>query len=107
MQRRDRPAGHRFEQRGNETDRYGSAEYQISRQRHPDPVEHQHVVGNGIVDIGVGRIAVGTQPTSCALVIGSPLANSVTSCPIRTNSSVRYETYAPVPPYSRGGTQLS
>src|SRR6478735_10044703 len=50
------------------------------------------------------RIAVGTQPTSCALVIESPLANSVTSCPIRTNSSVRYETIRSVPPYSRGGT---
>src|SRR6476660_9515225 len=50
------------------------------------------------------RIDVGTQRTSCALVIESPLANSVTSCPIRTNSSVRYETIRSVPPYSRGGT---
>src|SRR6185437_11528113 len=38
------------------------------------------------------------------LVIESPLAKSVTSCPIRTNSSVRYETIRSVPPYSRGGT---
>src|SRR6478609_11730346 len=50
------------------------------------------------------RIDVGTQRTSCALVIESPLANSVTSCPKRTNSSVRYETIRSVPPYNFGGT---
>src|SRR5262249_1824653 len=44
------------------------------------------------------------QRTSLAAVLESPLANSVTSWPWRTNSSVRYETTRSMPPYSCGGT---
>src|SRR5262249_31913491 len=48
--------------------------------------------------------ARGQAATSFALVWESPLANSVTSCPSRTSSSVRYETTRSVPPYRLGGT---
>jgi hypothetical protein len=39
-----------------------------------------------------------------AVVLESPLANSVTSQPKLTNSSVSQETTLSVPPYSFGGT---
>src|ERR1700687_4915843 len=39
-----------------------------------------------------------------AAVSESPLANSVTSCPNSTSSSVRYDTTRSVPPYFNGGT---
>src|SRR5215216_750707 len=39
-----------------------------------------------------------------ALVIESPPANNVTSCPSATNSSVSHETTSSVPPYDLGGT---
>ena len=52
MQRRDRPAGHRFEQREMKL-----IDMEVQNIKFlggvADPVEHQHVVGNGIVDIGV------------------------------------------------------
>src|SRR5580700_4561199 len=44
------------------------------------------------------------QLTNLAAVTESPEANSVTSWPSRTRSSVRYETIRSVPPYKRGGT---
>ena len=52
MQRRDRPAGHRFEQREMKL-----IDMEVQNIKFlggvADPVENQHVVGNGIVDIGV------------------------------------------------------
>jgi hypothetical protein len=48
--------------------------------------------------------ARGQGGTSLALVRESPLANSVTSCPKSTNSSVNQETTRSVPPYNFGGT---
>src|SRR4029453_7252774 len=50
------------------------------------------------------RRARGQTGTSLALVRESPLANSVTSWPRPTNSSVNQETTRSVPPYSFGGT---
>jgi hypothetical protein len=50
------------------------------------------------------RRARGQTRTSLALVRESPLANSVTSCPKSTNSSVNHETTRSVPPYNFGGT---
>src|SRR5215470_6056515 len=47
------------------------------------------------------RVHIGTR---LAWVRESPVANTVTSCPCFTNSSVRYETIRSVPPYSLGGT---
>jgi hypothetical protein len=44
------------------------------------------------------RSALGAHGTSFASVTESPLANSVTSWPCRTSSSVRYETTRSVPP---------
>ncbi len=44
------------------------------------------------------RNASGYPATSFALVIESPEAKSVTLCPRRTSSSVRYETTLSVPP---------
>src|SRR5215217_3934192 len=46
----------------------------------------------------------GTQGTSVAEVWESPLANSVTSWPCATSSSVSQDTTRSVPPYSFGGT---
>ena len=40
----------------------------------------------------------GSAGTRRALVSESPLANSVTSCPSPTSSSVRYDTTRSVPP---------
>jgi len=58
---------------------------------------------------GSGRGRLKRKPrrqggTSLALVRESPLANSVTSCPKSTNSSVNHETTRSVPPYNFGGT---
>src|SRR4029453_18692430 len=50
------------------------------------------------------RRARGQTGTSLALVRESPLANSVTSWPRPTNSSVNQETTRSVPPYNFGGT---
>ena len=49
------------------------------------------------------------QPTRAArdqfaAVRESPVANSVTSCPSPTSSSVNHETTRSVPPYNFGGT---
>src|SRR5829696_9784857 len=46
----------------------------------------------------------GTHGTSFAEVLESPLANSVTSCPSATSSSVSQDTTRSVPPQSLGGT---
>ncbi len=46
----------------------------------------------------LSRKATGTHGASSAAVTESPLANSVTSCPRRTSSSVRYETIRSDPP---------
>src|SRR5438876_11542792 len=48
--------------------------------------------------VGLSRSACSQQGTSLAEVIESALANSVTSWPCATSSSVRYETMRSVPP---------
>src|SRR5512140_1622647 len=53
---------------------------------------------------GSSRRLRGTTDTRLAEVTESPLANKVTSWPIWTSASVRYETTRSVPPYARGGT---
>jgi hypothetical protein len=55
----------------------------------PHLVQHDREMGRGSRTRGSRRSAVGTVATSSALVIESPLANSVTSWPRRTSSSVR------------------
>jgi hypothetical protein len=47
---------------------------------------------------GSSRSPRGTTATSRAEVTESPLANSVTSWPIWTSASVRYDTTRSVPP---------
>jgi hypothetical protein len=61
-------------------------------------VNHQHEMRNGVLH---GRIKAewrAQQGISWALVMESPLANSVTSCPSLTSSSVENETTLSVPP---------
>ncbi len=61
-----------------------------------------HTSGSGLP--GSSRRLRGTTDTRLADVTESPLANKVTSWPISTSASVRYETTRSVPPYARGGT---
>src|SRR6185295_19673215 len=57
-----------------------------------------------IIQSGFPRSGRSTIGTSSAQVCESAVAKSVTWCPCRTSSSVRYETTRSVPPYCRGGT---
>jgi hypothetical protein len=50
------------------------------------------------------RRALGHIATKRAVLVESPLANKVTSCPAQTSSSVSHETTRSVPPYPEGGT---
>src|SRR4051812_6256885 len=59
---------------------------------------------SGSWNCGFRRSAFAHPGTSLAEVGESPLAKSVTSCPCRTSSSVRYDTTRSVPPYREGGT---
>ena len=60
--------------------------------------------GGTRIQLASVRSERGQAATSRAEVTESPLANSVTSWPIATSSSVRNETTRSVPPYNRGGT---
>src|SRR5262249_35502390 len=57
-----------------------------------------------IIQFGLPLSGASTTGTSSAVVRESPVAKSVTRCPCRTSSSVRYDTTRSVPPYRRGGT---
>ena len=63
-----------------------------------DPVEHKHVIGDGIPDIGAKAQRHRGTGRQFGPRVESPLANKVTSWPSRTSSSVRYETILSVPP---------
>jgi len=78
---------------------------QIEVRRFPEHFfHHDHVMRHRIFALSVSLNALGHMGTSRALVTESPLANNVTSCPRRTNSSVSQYTTRSVPPYSTGGT---
>jgi len=55
----------------------------------PHTIEHQHMVGDDVFRRGVKAYPLVEQLTWLAEVTESPLAKSVTSCPIFTSSSVR------------------
>ena len=54
-----------------------------------DQLHQPDVVRQRLAAVWSRHSARGQAGTSCALVCESPLANSVTSCPSRTSSSVR------------------
>jgi hypothetical protein len=62
-------------------------------------VFHHHVMRRQRIDATFIQSQRTRQPgTNLAAVVESPLANSVTSWPMRTSSSVKYETTRSVPP---------
>ena len=63
----------------------------------PDLIQHDEMAGDVVADAGKAS-PFGTQGTSFADVVESPLANKVTSWPCRTSSSVSQETTRSVPP---------
>ncbi len=74
------------------------------RRRLEHHVHHDGVPDQRVRFVRSSRRPRGTTETRWAEVIESPPANKVTSCPISTRASVRYETTRSVPPYARGGT---